>query len=298
MLSPFGPGNPALVCYEQNLTLIDSLPIGKNSEHLKITVEDEHSNQSTLLWWNGNGLPLPKDRFDLAYTVHASTFKGIEQVQSEWVDFRESINQRTPGQNSLRNTIINIDLRTSPDQLKFITEQLNSATTAVWQEGFSDQVASGCNRLQLTQAHTLVIWTAPPEPALLKSAFLKVKPSEIVWVLHKPAERNATAFLKSLWGLVSSLPRSGGHLEKTQAYSRLACTDDQLDLGLRWLCAAGRITIQENPPESVQISHGGTRDETRKTQIENALARSLAETNAYTTFLMHADLERLVTELG
>lgn len=72
-LAPFGPGNKKLILATHNLRLKSAAGIGRNKEHLKLTVEDEHGIAQTVLWWNGSGEELPDlisragGRFDLAW---------------------------------------------------------------------------------------------------------------------------------------------------------------------------------------------------------------------------------------
>ncbi|MDO9128665.1 MAG: single-stranded-DNA-specific exonuclease RecJ, partial [Anaerolineales bacterium] len=93
-LAPFGSGNEKLILATHNLRLKSAAEIGRNKEHLKLTVEDEHGNAQTVLWWNGGGEELPDlisragGRFDLAYTLRASDWRGTRQVTLEFVDLR------------------------------------------------------------------------------------------------------------------------------------------------------------------------------------------------------------------
>ena len=87
-LAPFGPGNPRLVLAARGLTLTGYASVGRGEEHLLLTVEDEDERAQRVVWWQGAGNPLPEGRFDLAYSVRASTYRGQRDVQVEWIDAR------------------------------------------------------------------------------------------------------------------------------------------------------------------------------------------------------------------
>ena len=52
-LAPFGPGNKKPTLAVRNLAIIKKNEIGKNKEHLKLTVESEEGVQQDILWWDG-----------------------------------------------------------------------------------------------------------------------------------------------------------------------------------------------------------------------------------------------------
>jgi single-stranded-DNA-specific exonuclease len=87
-LAPFGAGNPPVVLATRNLKLTGYVAVGRNDEHLQLTIEDELGHSMRSIWWQGAGYPLPETPFDLAYSVRASTYRGQRDVQVEWVDYR------------------------------------------------------------------------------------------------------------------------------------------------------------------------------------------------------------------
>jgi hypothetical protein len=88
-LAPFGPGNPPLTQASRGLKLQNHSPIGRNGEHLQLIVEDEAGSTQKVVWWQGAGWPLPGSSFDLAYTVRASTYRGLRDVQVTWLEARQ-----------------------------------------------------------------------------------------------------------------------------------------------------------------------------------------------------------------
>src|SRR5829696_1917912 len=60
-LAPFGAGNPSLTFATHRVSLRSVATIGKNREHLRLTVEDEEENIQSILWWGGAGSVLPEE---------------------------------------------------------------------------------------------------------------------------------------------------------------------------------------------------------------------------------------------
>jgi len=87
-LAPFGAGNPSLTLATKGLSLKSHTPVGRSGEHLQLIVEDGAGTAQNIIWWRGAGSSLPGGRFDLAYVVRASDFRGERTVQVEWVEAR------------------------------------------------------------------------------------------------------------------------------------------------------------------------------------------------------------------
>ncbi|NWF64367.1 MAG: single-stranded-DNA-specific exonuclease RecJ, partial [Chloroflexi bacterium] len=90
LLAPFGAGNPQLTLATRNVTLKSAITLGKAKEHLRLNVEDENGEIGSFLWWGGAGEELPpKDsKFDIAYTLRATSFRGQRQVTLQFKEFR------------------------------------------------------------------------------------------------------------------------------------------------------------------------------------------------------------------
>ena len=53
-----------------------------------LTVADGEGNAKEVIWWDGASWPVPTGRFDLAYVVRASTYRGQTGVQVVWREAR------------------------------------------------------------------------------------------------------------------------------------------------------------------------------------------------------------------
>ncbi len=89
-LAPFGAGNPSLTLATHKVSLRSVATIGKAKEHLRLNVEDDNGNVQSILWWGGAGGELPEEgsKFDIAYSMRASTFRGDKQVTLQFEEFR------------------------------------------------------------------------------------------------------------------------------------------------------------------------------------------------------------------
>ena len=155
MLAPFGAGNPSLTLASRNVTMKAVSTIGKTKEHVRLNIEDDAGNTQSILWWGGAGEDMPEtgSKFDIAYSLRASSYRGQKQVTLQFEEFRVIHDEEKPAE--IRPSKIEIrDLRLQPS-----TSSLQPSTL-VWAEG-ADK-AKGKSRFELHQADELAIYTTPP----------------------------------------------------------------------------------------------------------------------------------------
>ena len=167
-LAPYGPGNEKLTLATHGLKIQSKTPIGRNQEHLKLNVTDEAGNSRTVLWWNGaeEKDTLPEGRFDLAYSLRASDWRGAPQVQMEFVDFRSLAGQPVEVKGSQLEVI---DYRNTPEPFQILSTLRARSSTLVWAEGEEKKQVGGQDRNELAPADALAIWTIPPSPQELQA---------------------------------------------------------------------------------------------------------------------------------
>jgi len=298
-LAPFGPGNPPLLFAEQSLSIIDTTPVGKMKEHLQVTVEDTAGNQTKLIWWNASHLPLPEGKFDLAYTVHSSNYRGQEGIQFEWVDFRRTTELTSIDVRSKRNHITNHDYRRNMQPLMAFNSLAAETDILVWSEGTFDPVVHGVDRSELHPAKKLILWSTPPNPQLLQELVKKIKPVEIFWFLQTPQEHDLASFLKILARIIKSGVNQQQNLFNIeQIAAHTALSTSMVESGLRWLASEGNITFSSISPGKIEVKLGGTIDRQVSLLQRQALLKSFEELTAYSAFLQRADLDSLVLNLG
>jgi len=287
-LAPFGPGNERLTLATRNLTLESSSAIGKSGEHLRLTVSDEAGNKLPVLWWNGGNEELPQGRFDLAYTIRTSDYKGQKQVTVELVDFRVGEQEVVEVRSRKVETV---DLRKDERGKREILATLDSPCE-IWAEGEHKKLVNGKGRHELQPAETLVIWTTPPYGEVLREVLEKVKPQKIVLVGQEP-EWN---FIERFAGVVKFvLKQRGGRVSLAEL---AAATGERLAtvrLGLEYLSKRGQVTVEaESAGEIVLAASQARMDEAAAAQLKLQIEKMTSETAAYRSYFAKAEANKIL----
>lgn len=286
-LAPFGPGNPALTFATDRVSLRSAATIGKNREHLRLTVEDENGNIQSILWWGGAGSELPEEgsKFDIAYSMRASTFRGDKQVTLQFEEFR--IVQEVPPELRKRKVEI-VDYRQQPDKLESLQLEM-----LVWAEG-ADKT-KGKNRFELQPADELAIYSAPPSSADLRAALEKVKPARVYLFGVSPEPEKADAFLARMAGLAKYvINQKGGNVSVAELAVVTGQREGAIRLGLEWLAAGGHISIQREDG-AVHLSPGNHEsNQYLQRELYLAVKGILEETAAYREHFQRAEAESLI----
>ncbi len=274
-LAPFGPGNERLTLATRDLTLESAAPVGKGGEHVRLTVSDEAGNKLPVLWWNGGSQELPQGRFDLAYTIRTSDYKGQKQVTVELVDFRESENAPVAVK---RPKVEIVDFRKDERGKREILSSL-LFPCQIWAEGEHKKAVNGQGRHELQPAETLVIWTTPPYGDVLREAMEKVKPNKVILVGQEPE----WDFLTRLAGLVKFvLNQRGGRVSLDELASGTGERLATVRLGLEYLSKRGQVTVEsESGGEIVLAASNARADQSAAAQLKIQIEKMTAESAAY-----------------
>jgi single-stranded-DNA-specific exonuclease len=294
-LAPFGPGNPSLTLATLNIGLVRHRAIGKDGEHLLMTVEDAQGAQKEIIWWQGAGWDIPEGRFDLAYTVHAATYRGELSVQITWIDARS--NQAFPEAIAVTQRQL-LDYRQDPSPLSRLEALRQEGDLQIWREGLAHRNIPGQIRSELAPAKTLVVWTIPPGRDELQQAIEQVQPQRLVLFANDPGNNHPKDFLQQLVGLVKHVLQTPS---KTTSLQELAAATAQrlsvVRVGLEWLQARGLLSfdkvehlggarLQLAPP-----SQGNLKD---AAPILEQLQLLMDETRSYRSYYRRSFPEKLV----
>lgn len=279
-LAPFGAGNPELTLATRNVILKSAIALGKTKEHLRLNVEDENGEIASFLWWGGAGEELPPtdSKFDIAYTLRATTYRGQRQVTLQFKEFRFSEEKSI----EVKETRLEIrDLRSQPATLNL------QPSTLIWAEG--PNRSAGVNRLELTQADELTIYTTPPSPAELRKALDIVKP-KIVYVFGvAPAEQKPDEFLTYLAGLCKYvLNQRRGKTTISELAAASAARENAVQLGLEWLAAGGQLTVSIEDDNVLLSKETQEKNPYLQAELFIALRGVLNETSAYRKYFATA----------
>jgi single-stranded-DNA-specific exonuclease len=281
-LAPFGPGNPPLTLAVRDLRLTSQATIGRTDEHLRLTVEDAAENTQTVFWWQGAGQPLPKGRFDLALTVRASDYRGMSEIQVEWIDARlketEAVEIEAAPPFEVR------DYRGEHNQEALLAGLVEEGEVQVWAEGLQPPAGVGARtRIELEPCLRLAVWTAPPGPHEWQAALDLAQPDEVILFARDAGLDEQGAFLHGLGGPVNyALHKLQGAFELERAAAKLGHQVGAIAAGLEHLEAVGTLSIVERGMNAWRIEAGtGQRDALLAEQTGAKLAEHLQETVAY-----------------
>jgi len=294
-LAPYGSGNEKLTLATQGLKIQSKTPIGRNQEHLKLNVTDEAGNAHSVLWWNGaeEKDTLPEGRFDLAYNLRASDWRGASQVQMELVDFRNLAGQ--PVEIKGRQLEV-IDYRNARDLSQILSTLRNQSSTQVWAEGEEKREVDGQDRNELVPADALAIWTIPASPEELHAAVKKVQPRTVyLFAITNPIEQ-PEAFLFRLAGLLKNvINHRSGKITCSELAAATAQRVITIRKGLEWLVSQGQITIQAEKGDELVVSTGNSLADTAGGfRLRREIQSLLEETAAYRGHFKHADKDTLL----
>jgi single-stranded-DNA-specific exonuclease len=290
-LAPFGAGNPSLTMATHSISLRSVATIGKAREHLRLNVEDENGNVQSILWWGGAGGELPEEgsKFDIAYSMRASTFRGVKQVTLQFEEFR-IVEEAPPELKKRKIEIIDYRLE-SASVLAKIQEQ--TPTIQIWAEG-ADK-AKGKSRFELRPADEFAIYTAPPSPTELHAALETVRPKKVYLFAVSPLSEKGDVFLSRLAGLTKYvINQKGGKVTVGELAVVTGQREGTIRLGLEWLAAGGHISIQRDD-ETILLSTGnGELNQYLQRELYLAVKGILEETEAYRAHFQRAEAESLI----
>ena len=287
MLAPFGAGNPSLTLASRDVTMKSVSTIGKSKEHLHLNIEDENGNTQSVLWWGGAGEERPESgsKFDIAYSLRASTFRGQKQVTLQFEEFR--ITQEKPVE--IREDKVEIrDWRLESSKFNALSTDI-----LIWAEG-TDK-AKGKTRYDLQLADELAIYTIPPSTVELRKVLELVKPKTISVFAVSPAEEKPEDFLNRLAGLCKyAINQRGGKATIQELATAMASRESAVQIGLEWLGAGGQLSINMEEDVINLSTEKHERNPYLQAELFLALKGILNETTAYRKYFATADLKSIL----
>jgi single-stranded-DNA-specific exonuclease len=293
-LAPYGPGNEKLTLATHGLKIQSKTPIGRNQEHLKLSVMDDSGISRTVLWWNGaeETDALPEGRFDLAYSLRSSDWRGTPQVQMEFVDFRGLAGQ--PVEVNRRRLEV-IDYRNARDLSQILATLREEPSTLVWAEGDQKKSVGGKDRYELAPAEALILWTIPPSPQELRSALEIVQPRKVYLCAVTDPVELPQVFLAKLAGLLKyAINQRGGRITWSALETASAQRSVTVRRGLAWLVSQGKIVIEAEKDDDLTVKAGAlSPDRPGSASLKLEIQSLLEETAAYRLHFKRADKDIL-----
>ncbi len=294
LLAPYGAGNPPYTIASRNLIIKETLPFGRNKDHVSMVIEDQQGERRKALFWNMPDNVLPEGLFDLAYQVRTTNYLGNIEITLEWMASRPS-ERNIPLQAS--SSIEVIDLRGSEDPLKAIQPYLFRRDAVIWKEGDPASPPTGLDRYHLSPANCLVIWTLPPGLAELQSAIRVVQPHIVVIVTPPVPYSDLNAFLAQLGGL---LKFALAHKKETSAQELaglLAHTETTILQGIRWFQENGILDSSISPDGRIMLRPGTQSKSTQLSEVTSLLKAQIMETAAFRKHCCRTDLYHMIEKI-
>jgi len=298
-LAPFGPGNPPLTLASRGLALKSHSTIGRTGEHLRLIVEDEAGMAQRVLWWQWAGQPLPQGRFDLAYVVRASDYRGQRDVQVEWVDARVKAQGSKPKPQISKPEAQLVDYRREDSPRRLLERLRAQEDVQVWAEAGARAEVTGRYRHELGASKELVVWTTPPGPGELQAVLGKVSPERVYLFGIDPGLDHVEKFLKRLAGLTKRALNSAnvdeGRVNVLAMAAATAQREATVRAGLAWLEARGHLVVldQGEDGDEVHLAAGRQAVSDDLPRITAQLGALLEETAAYRAHFARADKQTL-----
>ncbi len=289
-LAPCGPGNPSPVLVLPRLAILSSSTIGRDGDHVQVTVKDENDRTQRVIWWRGAGWTLPEGVFDLACAVRASNYRGQRDVQVEWIDSRVV----EDGVFQLKSPISVIDQRDQDHPLPVLEQILSEIRAEVWGEAEALERIQARDRTGLTPADTLIIWTTPPGRAELEAAIDAVRPKSVVVFGVDPEAVDTEGFLRRLAGLVKyTLEKKGGEAALSKLSAAAGQREAAVRLGLKWMEQRGYLRVTPGEGGLVYLANEKNPASAEAGETLTRLRRLIDETNAYRKYFRTAEKENL-----
>jgi single-stranded-DNA-specific exonuclease len=293
-LAPFGRGNPALTLAVRDVAILSEAAIGRTGEHRRVTIEDAQDRTLTVFWWHGAEWPLPRGRFDLALSLRTSNYRGVPEIQAEWLDARLRETEAVEVQTTSRIQIHDYRRLSNPEAM--LHSLVAEGNVQVWAEGEHSAELAARNRWELTPTSRLALWTLPPGPRELREALDLAQPEEVLLFGLDPGMDESEPFLKRLAGLVSfALRARQGQVDLNQVAAVTAQRVAVVRAGLGWLAARGQIDVVSQDDDRWQLTRGNRpADPFAVDRARTQLGALLAETAAYRAYLLAVPAESLV----
>jgi len=305
-LAPFGNGNPPLVFMSEDLKFKGFSTVGREDEHISVTVSDKEQKIHKFIWWNGaenfNNDISESSELNLLYTARSTSFRGEKSIQLEWIDcqvMEKDISAIMPS--AIRKIY---DYRNITKPYKKLNNLEIGEETQIWVEaggaseikriGIEKNVEKAiADRYSIGPVSKLVIWTTPPGRWELKQVIDRASPEEISFFCVNPGSLELNIFLKKLIGMVKyGIKTYKGFLDVEKIAVALGQREITILKGLDWMVEMGYLRSEIEG--HYQFASEREQVNTNKSQVlQNQINFLLEETNAYRKYLNRIEFDIL-----
>ncbi len=282
-LAPFGNGNPPLRLATRNSKVASRKGLGRRGEHLQIEVEDEHGRRQRVIWWRGARAELPKGRFDLAYTLRTSVYKGEREALVEWLDYR-LLGSKPIDVESEEATYELMDMRQSRFPLADLAEARERYPAALtWSE--VEQVDGAADRLGLKVTETFIVWTIPPSAEIWSAALATVNPDRLILFGMRSSRETTGNFLARLAALVKyAVNQRDGSARLEALAAAMGERERSVQVGLQVMRAMGKLDYRVGAAGDYRLELADRAPSDQLKTLQKRLGLLLRETRAYRNY--------------
>jgi single-stranded-DNA-specific exonuclease len=303
LLAPFGAGNKPIIFSSRDLIVSKKREVGRNKEHLLITLKNKNDLERNVIWWNGVNDPastsMSNGSIDLAFTVRTTNYRGKPELGIQFVDYRN-----VSGDQEIQTSKLDVefvDRRSIKDPLKSLLD-FDVETLQIWAEGeggrhLNDLGINYFGRSQLQFGEKLVIWTTPPGAEELFRVVRNVSPRKIIVYALDPIEINYEKFLSRLMGLVKYvIKNNNGSSQLIKLAELVAGWEFAVRISLDWMAAKGYIRWWEFDQGFIKLESGGKSTPFLANSLLKQLKRLLSESMAYRSYFHRAKIDEIIQQ--
>ncbi len=290
-LSPFGPGNQGLVFVSRNLSIISDKLVGKNRDHRQLLVQSEDGITQKVIWWNGAEDALPKGKFDLAYQLSLSNYRGELELTLTWVDAKS---EQKIDETKIKRELIDFRLSNNPLQELDRILAMNP-DVEIWSQRIQTEIDGKFCVESLKNSQSLVLWTVPASNKLMIEIIEKVKPLRIYFFSNSEVPNSLDSFIKILIGIIKySYSHKEQNLNILSLESRIGLSQNLLGAAFKWIDAKGLFEIIFSEEGNIQINPGDSTQKNNLPLASNHLEAAWKEYDAWRWFYLNDDIEKIV----
>lgn len=265
-LEPFGAGNQQPIFVLYNMKLLKKRTMGKDNNHLRLTIEDNNHNILNAVWWGRGDISLQAgDVLDVAFYPQLNTFNGETTVQLVVQDVHAD--NLVEEETNFSRDIKIYDHREKIDIIGEVENYLKGSklTNAVFCESkiilnklkpykkLSEQVFG---RNNIKEVESLMFFDYPPCQEVLDEILDKTKAKKIHFMSYEQEIFAQEEFLKTFSGMLKFASNSkDGKFDISRAASFLATSNDVVLSALNMFEVAGMINIEEKSIEEYKIKY-------------------------------------------
>lgn len=280
--------DPVFVC--PAVHLVNARANGLASRHARLLIEDEHGEQLSANWWHMPPSLVPKGLGDAVFSLRVDDRFGRLEIRAELLAFngnRAEDSEKDTDLTAAAESLFAVeDWRRVGDVLDKV---LDLQDVQVWAEGSVEELPMGHRRDELVKGRSLVLWTRPPSPDVLRAVLEHVQPEEL-WVCALPMpDLEIGDFLRELGGLTKAvIAHRCGRIARVELAARLGQTEAIVLAGLEVLESMGLLRYRAIEERVLFEQGDGKRSKNTRGQT---LGNMLREVAAYRRYIGEAAIE-------